>query len=930
MNKHITYLLLAVFLTCFYVNKAQLVLPQSKENYPFITYNKNLLAYNDSSSLMNLYQKLYALEKGDSTVINFLHLGDSHIQAGFFTGAIRNALHYSFLCGTQSRGWVFPYVLTQSNGPLNYGVKYSGEWYGSSVKSNQLNHPWGLSGKIAYTLSDTASIQVYAKNPEGGLYAINKVELYFENAPELFRVSTPDANLLKHYSIDTLLKRITIVFNEEQDTLHLNIVKNVLGANDTFLLSGVKILNQQKGIVYSELGINGAKMNSFLKAPKFVEQLKNEQVDLLLLSLGTNEVYADNFDDQIFRERLDSLIWQIKIAQPKTPILITITPDFKGNYPNSAQNLLRARKVVLETANLYHLVVWDWLEVMGGSHSMEKWYQYGLSANDKVHFNPKGYQLCGDLFAYALLSDYLKRSKQWRPQSYEIDQGYDFKQWGRNLFIFHEGKPWLFTSFDFWLVFTFVLLVFLLLHKYLRLRTLFLCLFSLFFYYKSSGFYFSILIFSTVLDYSFGLQIAKSKNWGKKFFLFLSISFNLLLLGFFKYSYFVVEHINLLFNTQFKVVNFFTVGINQLLSAQFDVSAIFLPAGISFFTFQTMSYAIDVYRGNLKACKSILDFGFYVSFFPQLVAGPIVRASDFIPQIHQKYQLSSADMAKAFVLIFGGLIKKIVIADYLSINYVDKIFATPGHFSGMEILVGIYAYAIQIYCDFSAYSDIAIAIALLLGFKLPLNFKRPYQAKTITEFWRRWHISLSTWLRDYVYISLGGNRKGKFKTNLNLLFTMLIGGLWHGDHIKFILWGGIHGVLLMGDKLWGRKLEGKQLSILRSIFHIVLTFHLIAFVWVFFRAKDLMVVKEVFTRLITQFYFNWDFVLNYASAYHKVLGILALGIVLHFSPIKLKISLQNQLQKYGIPLYLLLGVLLMLVLVQFKQSDLLPFIYFYF
>ena len=268
-----------------------------------------------------------------------------------------------------------------------------------------------------------------------------------------------------------------------------------------------------------------------------------------------------------------------------------------------------------------------------------------------------------------------------------------------------------------------------------------------------------------------GIYVTKEK-WEKKLYLMLSIVSNVGLLAFFKYSYFFVDTINSLLGTELQAVNLLAAFANGTFGASFDIHDIILPVGISFYTFQTLSYSIDVYRGKIKPCGNIFDFAFFVSFFPQLVAGPIVRASEFLPQIKRPYYLSSSGFGSAIFLIMGGLIKKVVISDYISINFVDRVFETPEMYSGFMNLMAVYGYSIQIYCDFSGYSDIAIGLESLLGFKIPINFNSPYKSQNITDFWRRWHISLSTWLRDYLYISLGGNRKSKIRAYFNLFITI--------------------------------------------------------------------------------------------------------------------------------------------------------------
>lgn len=416
----------------------------------------------------------------------------------------------------------------------------------------------------------------------------------------------------------------------------------------------------------------------------------------------------------------------------------------------------------------------------------------------------------------------------------------------KDIFTYDPENALLFSSGVFWFLFAGVLLIYHFLrsdkiHIRLRqtdlayslsLRNLFLLAFSIFFYYKSSGFYFFLLIVSTVVDYFLGRAIYNTPNKStKKGYIVLSLFSNLGMLAYYKYTGFFVDTINHWFGTSWIARDYLSDLANTIAGTDFTADSIFLPVGISFYTFQTISYSIDIYRGHVKPVRNILDFAFYVSFFPQLVAGPIVRASEFIPQIYKKFKLTAAQYNRAIYLIIGGLIKKILISDYISVNFVDRIFDNPSTYSGFENLMGVYGYTIQIYCDFSAYSDIAIGIALLMGFQLPLNFNSPYKAASITDFWRRWHISLSSWLRDYLYIPLGGNRynpksnlnrvmrwlllgplfydrmnetaRHKLSTNMNLFVTMLLGGLWHGAHIKFILWGALHGVALAMHKWWG-------------------------------------------------------------------------------------------------------------------------------
>jgi D-alanyl-lipoteichoic acid acyltransferase DltB (MBOAT superfamily) len=377
----------------------------------------------------------------------------------------------------------------------------------------------------------------------------------------------------------------------------------------------------------------------------------------------------------------------------------------------------------------------------------------------------------------------------------------------------------------------------------------------------------------------------------------------------------------------FKYTNFIFAGFYELLNKPFDPFAIFLPVGISFFTFQSLSYTIDVYRRNIMPLKSISEFAFFTTFFPQMVAGPIVRAADFIPQIFKTPYLNKQDFGKAIFLISTGLFKKAVISDYISLNFVDRIFDAPALYTGFENLMGVYGYALQIYCDFSGYSDMAIGIALLLGYKLNINFDSPYQSSSITEFWRRWHISLSTWLRDYLYISLGGNRKGKIRTYINLLITMLLGGLWHGAALRFIIWGALHGVMLAIEKFMKSIITIPQNKITKII-GILLTFHFVCFTWIFFRAADMQTVGAVLTQIFTAF--HSEIIRDYIVGYPLVSLLMLTGFMLHFTSHKTEQKVENLVIRSPFILKLLYLSLIIFIVIQIKSSEIQPFIYFQF
>ena len=500
----------------------------------------------------------------------------------------------------------------------------------------------------------------------------------------------------------------------------------------------------------------------------------------------------------------------------------------------------------------------------------------------------------------------------------------------QEILVYSPEQPLLYTRPVFWFLFVSIMGLYSFFYKKNPIRNFYLLAISLFLYYKTNGSFLFLLVFSSVLNYSIGFLLSFINNLsGKKTILFLGVLFNLLVLGYFKYAYFFTESFNQLFHTQYEVVNWLILWQNNITGSTFNVSQILLPVGISFYTFQALSYVVDVYKKRVAPVKNIFDFSFYLAFFPQLVAGPIVRASSFIPQLYKKYQLSKAEFGHALFLVLKGLIKKILFADFIAVNFVDRVFNSPLSYSGIENLFAVYGYSLQIYCDFSGYTDIAIGIALLMGFKLPVNFNEPYKAFSLSNFWRRWHISLSLWLRDYLYIPLGGNRKGEGRTYLNLLITMVLGGLWHGANLRFIVWGGIHGIGLVFDKLW-KKLSPKKLIIsnLGRITGTIITFNLVTFAWIFFRASSWEVVRQIFYQL--HYKFNPEIFSEVLKGYYLTISIMFLGFVVMWLPVKWKEKLRGAFIKSQIIIKLIVTVSIVVFLYQVANSELQAFIYFRF
>ena len=473
--------------------------------------------------------------------------------------------------------------------------------------------------------------------------------------------------------------------------------------------------------------------------------------------------------------------------------------------------------------------------------------------------------------------------------------------------LYNAKEPLLFNSAFFLFFFCVFLLGYQFLYKRKLTRVIYFTLFSLYFFYKACGFYFGFIILSAIVDFNLSNWIYTAKTKAKKnVILFFSITINLGLLFYFKYT------------------NFFIEIINDLQLGQLKPLHLILPIGISFYTFENLSYTIDVYRGKFKPVQSFLDYCFFLSFFPKLVMGPIVRASDFIPQIRKEIFISKEDVARGLYLILGGLFKKVVISDYIYVNYVQYIFDDPTRHSGIECLLGVYGYAMVIYCDFSGYSDMAIGMARWMGFTINENFDSPYQSSSITEFWRRWHISLSSWLKDYLYISLGGNRVGKVRQYLNLMITMLLGGLWHGASFNFIIWGGMHGLALAFDKMRmaiSKKIP-KSLILNPKLFKpigVIITFHFVCFCWIFFKASSFHDAGVILTQIFTNF--NLGAFLPIISAYRTVFGIMLLGYIIHFIPRSYQYISEKFLAKITLVGRIAILLIFIWIIIQVKQAD---------
>ncbi len=547
----------------------------------------------------------------------------------------------------------------------------------------------------------------------------------------------------------------------------------------------------------------------------------------------------------------------------------------------------------------------------------------------------------------------------------------------QEFFSFSPKSTIFFTEVSFWIFFTVVYGIFAIVHKKYTLRTLFLLVVSIFFYFKTSGMFFLLMLFSITNDFFVAKAIHKSENARKrKLLIIYSVILNLGLLSFFKYAYFFTDSYNQIFHTDNKVFNYFAHWSNTAFGTHFDIDKILMPVGISFYTFQILSYTVDVYRKKLTPLNSFFDFAFYASFFPQVLSGPIVKARDFIPQINKPFTLNKYQFGLAIFMILNGLIKKLVVGDYIADNFINRVYGNPLLFSGVENLLAVIAYSMQVYLDFSGYTDIAIGLALLMGFKLKMNFNSPYKAKNTSDFWKRWHISLSSWLQEYLYIPLGGNRRGSIasyviigilsvfiallldatwilwivgsialvlaglsyflpdlknyiNTNINLMITMLLGGLWHGATLNFIIWGGLNGLGLVVSKFWRRiSPYEKMKSWPVHWWKVFNTFIFITMTRIFFRAEDMNQANEVIGKIFGDI--HWSILPDILINFKEVFLLLALAFVVHWLPDNIKWQYKKMFIKSPVWAKVAITVVTVIMIYQTMDSEMTPFIYFSF
>ena len=895
---------------------------------------------------------LDSLKRSDGQT-RILYYGDSQVEGDRITFYLRQLLR-------EGRGGTGPGLFLPVM-PVMYAKSI---WLKSSSNWKRYNYLSFRSGEISHNrLGPLMAFCRYL--PEGEIASFPE-KAYVTITPSSFADSAAAEFDLLRIIYSNRSGKVRIIINNDDKQLFTDTLKNGTGLNEArYDIGGVKnitigfegvvspdiygiSIESATGVIVDNIPQRGSAGLEFTMIDRnnLEEAYRLLAPDLFVLHYGLNIVRNVRNDYSYYKQGLYRQIAALKEVAPSVPVLVVGVTDMalvEGDSLRSYSNIPSIVKAQKEASAEAGAAFWDSYKAMGGNSSIIRWSEKKppLAQKDYVHFTYTGadtlsVMLAKAMFLTAETDSAIPKTIMSGEIIPESVTGTPVKEKGitgfylQKLFSYDPDRPFIFTTPAFWVFMLFVLAGYSLIYKKLFIRNFYLLIVSLFFYYKSGGLFLILLIIVTVIDFTCGLLIYKSqRKLYKRFFILLSLMSNLGILAYFKYTGFIISTLNDLFGTQIQVHDFLASFSNAHFGTSFDISSIILPVGISFFTFQSLSYTLDVYRNKLMPVRNIVDFGFYVSFFPQLVAGPIVRASEFIPQIYREFSLSKREFGHALFLILKGLIKKIIISDFIATGFIDRIFDMPALYSGFENLMAVYGYGLQIYCDFSGYTDIAIGLGLIMGFRLPINFNSPYKATDISDFWKRWHISLSRWLKDYLYFSLGGNKKGTIRTGMNLIITMLLGGLWHGASLRFVLWGGLHGIGLVLSKIWdfitGSKLKSGFFGRAASVF---LTFNFVSFCWIFFRASDMdtafLMIKQIAGSFSPVSY------LTVLSTYSSIFVLIMVGYIVHFLPDRIKESYRGFFINIPVPAQVAITIIIAVMLYQMRLTEVVPFIYFRF
>jgi alginate O-acetyltransferase complex protein AlgI len=756
--------------------------------------------FQSSSEIGAFFQTLSKLEKSKAGIVKILHFGDSLIWGDILTERIKTNFHRDFGFGGIGLVPIAEYRERYFKNYKNFNQIDSFQKFHLNHRQNP-NPFLGFLGEGFIPKQKEFQLSYQADS--------SKINFYFDvqNSDSFVVINNQIiSNSENFHSIQN--KNIPISFH--------------ISEAEKFSLHGVSLENES-GIVYSSVPRQGIELTDLQIIGDKFSSIKNYSPDLIILQFGINEsenIYTNNYLSSVkYKTDLENTIRFIKFHSSKSQILLIAPMErvYADSKPmKEISEIIAIQKSVSLSENISFLNLYS---LLGGANQNEKLYNEKILQSDRTHLTRSGGDIIGDLIYFEIQKEY----RNFLGEEIKMTLNETKKK---------MNNPILFSSKAFFYFFIFVFILIFSLPKY---KILILSLSSVYFYAAWDLSTIPLLLFSTFIGFYTGIKIDTSRRLGQKIWLLTSILFNLIILFYFKYFIFFQKILNEIY--------FYLKG-EKLFSLNMQI---FLPIGISFYTFQILSYSIDVFRKQVEPEKKFLSFLHYIAFFPQLIAGPIVRAQDFLAKRKNDshYRTRYVHFSNGVFLFIVGLLKKLL-ADNLANSCIDKVFSNPEMFSSLEILLSIYAYAAQIYLDFSGYSDMAIGLAKILGYRLTLNFLFPYSSFTITEFWRRWHISLSNWFRDYLYIPLGGNRKNIY---FNLFLVMILCGLWHGASFLFLLWGLWHGLFLLIERFF---LIRESKSYIRKFF----TLHIIIIGWILFRSGNLETYFSIWNRLFkleTQF-----------------------------------------------------------------------------
>ena len=793
----------------------------------------NLYAGDNYEYLLSFFEKLSKLKTKKDGVVRVLHYGDSMLWSDMITSGIKERFQKDF--GDGGRGLV-PITNQLSRKVLSHkNLTNETQFTWKNLDHRQFINPQiGFLGEAA--IPNYPNIMLKHELEEN-LKSWKKSEILFRSFSEKIEFNIKVNVIQGNESLSATLEQTKVNKNKSKEcgqiSLELENAKNLnielSQLNQPYPVLDAINFETDYGVVYSTVSRQGIEIGDLLLIDEksLACGFTYYKPDLLIFQFGVNE--SENLarkayiTQESYKKNLEDVISRFQKILPDTNILLIspierISKNEKGIYQTMPE-ILFIRDTQKEIAEKYKIGFYDSFSALGGAGQNDILYQNGFMQPDKTHLTRKG----GEFFAEVIYSDFFTHYQKFNGIVEETHK--------KNLAQLKKdkNKEVNFVSKAYFYFFMIVWIMATLLTRFPEYKIGFLAIVSFYFYATWNFYALGIILASTIIDFFCGLKIYQEQQAGRKGtgYLVLSLVSNLSMLFFFKYCDFVVGLLNVI------QINGNPISIPLL--------NLILPVGISFYTFQTLSYTIDIWRKKLIPEIKIIRFAQYVAFFPQLVVGPIVRATEFLPGLKKRgehFNLKYVKFSSGVILILIGVVKKIL-ADRLAFGIIDGVYANPDMYSSVEILAAIYAYGIQIFFDFSGYSDIAIGSAKILGYHLTLNFNRPYTSFSITDFWRRWHISLGSWFRDYLYIPLGGNRSA---VNRNLLFTFFLCGVWHGAGIPFLIWGLYHGVLLVIERITG---FGKQQTVIGR----VVTLHLVLFGWIIFRSDSWLTFSRIIENL---------------------------------------------------------------------------------